>query len=72
MSSGSGPSSETTSSSPASRAAAISRFDAGPRTMIRTVGNSGRRASASATVVTQSAVAPAPSAPSAALTAPCP
>ena len=70
--SGSGTSSKTASSSLASRACAISRFDAGPITRMRVVEKSRRSASASATVAMQSAVAPAPSAASAMLTAPCP
>ena len=64
--------SATTSSSLASRAAAISRFVAGPMTRIRVYGNSVRSSSASPTVVTQSADAPAPSAAPATSTAPWP
>ena len=61
-----------TSSSPASRASAISRLVAGPITRIRAGPSAARSARPSGTVATQSAVAPAPSAAPPTSTAPWP
>ena len=68
--SGISPGTETTSSSLASRASAI--WSVGHITMIRASGSTPRTSTASATVTTQSAEAPASSAARATSVAPCP